>query len=125
MILLNDFFTIDEKTVSETEIKAQLHINAGHRIFEGHFPSQPVVPGVCMMQMIKEILETVLEKQTNLIEAAELKFLAVINPLHNNIVHTSIKYVDEQNGVIKINASIFKDELMHFKCKFSLQKTGA
>lgn len=124
-MLLNDFFTINDTTLSQTEIAAQLVINANHKIFEGHFPNQPVVPGVCMMQMIKEIVETVIEKQTNLIEAAELKFLAVINPLHNNLVHANIKYVEEENGVIKINASIYKDELMHFKCKLCLQKNSS
>lgn len=125
MILLNDFFTIEDKTVSDTEINAQIHINTTHHIFNGHFPNQPIVPGVCMMQMIKEITETVLEIQSNLTQAAELKFLAVINPQHNNLVHANIKYAEEENGVIKINASIYKNELVHFKCKFSLQKTGA
>lgn len=125
MILLNNFFTISEQAVSETDIKAELLIDTEHQIFTGHFPNQPVVPGVCMMQMIKEITELALEKQTNLIEAIELKFLAVINPQENNMVSAVIKYNTDEDGKIKINASIFKDELMHFKCKFSLQKTGA
>ena len=124
MILLNDFFTINDKVSSETEIWAELFINAGHKIFEGHFPNQPVVPGVCMMQMIKEILEEVIGKETNLITAAELKFLAVINPLENNLVHTSIKYASDENGAINISASLFKDELVHFKCKAQLQVCG-
>ena len=64
-MLLNDFFTINDKVSSETEIWAELYINATHKIFEGHFPNQPVVPGVCMMQMIKEILEQVIGKETD------------------------------------------------------------
>ena len=50
MILLNDFFTINDTVTSETEIWAELHINSNHKIFEGHFPNQPVVPVVCIMQ---------------------------------------------------------------------------
>ncbi len=121
MILLNDFFTISDKVSSETEIWAELFINADHKIFEGHFPKQPVVPGVCMMQMIKEIYEEVTGNPTNLVQAAELKFLAVINPLENNLVHASIKIAAEENGMININASIFKDDLVHFKCKAKFQ----
>ncbi|MBS1754357.1 MAG: 3-hydroxyacyl-ACP dehydratase [Ferruginibacter sp.] len=121
MILLNDFFTIDEKTVSDTEIKTQLHINAGHRIFEGHFPNQPVVPGVCMMQMIKEILEHILGKETNLVQATDMKFLAIINPQEKNLIQASIKYVASESGKISIQATLYKDELVHFKFKGQLQ----
>lgn len=121
MILLNDFFTINDTRSSETEIWAELFINAGHKIFEGHFPNQPVVPGVCQLQMIKEIVEQVLGKKTNLVQAADMKFLAVIDPQRNNLVHASIKYAADENGLINIAASIFKDELVHFKCKAQLQ----
>ena len=123
-MLLNDFFTISNKVYSATEIWAELFINADHRIFEGHFPNHPVVPGVCMMQMIKEILEEVLGKETNLVSAAELKFLAVINPQENNLIHASINYTTDENGSINITASLFKDELVHFKCKGQFQVSG-
>lgn len=124
MILLNDFFTISDKVSSDTEIWAKLFINADHNIFEGHFPNQPVVPGVCMMQMIKEIVEEVTGKQMNLVQAAELKFLAIINPKENNLVQATIKLTASENGVINIAASLFKDELIHFKCKAQLQLHG-
>lgn len=117
MILLNDFFTINDTVKSDTEIWAELHINSNHKIFEGHFPNQPVVPGVCMMQMIKEILESVIDKETNLVQAADMKFLAVINPLENNLVQASIKYTSDESGAVNVVASLFKDELVHFKFK--------
>ncbi|HSN61628.1 MAG TPA: hypothetical protein VLR49_11885 [Ferruginibacter sp.] len=116
-MLLNDFFTIDDTVSSATEIWAELRINSNHKIFDGHFPNQPVVPGVCMMQMIKEILEQVIDKKTSLVKAAEMKFLAIINPPENNLVHASIKYVADENGKLNIVASIFKDDLVHFKFK--------
>lgn len=124
MILLNNFFTINETVKSETEIWAELYINSNHKIFEGHFPNQPVVPGVCMMQMIKETLELVIGKETNLVQAADMKFLAVINPLENNLIHASIKYAADETGAINIVASLFKDELVHFKFKGQLEVSG-
>ena len=117
MILLNDFFNIRDKVTSKTEIWAELLINSNHKIFDGHFPNQPVVPGVCMMQMIKEITEEVVGKETNLVLAVDMKFLAVINPLENNLIHASIKYTTDESGAINIVASLFKDELVHFKFK--------
>ena len=121
MILLNDFFRISNTESSATEIWAELFINGDHKIFEGHFPSQPVVPGVCMMQMIKEIVEHITGRQTNLVQAADMKFLAVINPRENNLINASIKYTIGESGAIQIVASLFKDELLHFKCKAQLE----
>lgn len=124
-MLLNDFFTIRDTESSATEIWAELLINSNHKIFEGHFPNQPVVPGVCMMQMIKEILELIIGKETNLLHAADMKFLAVINPQENNLIHASIKYATDEAGVINIVASLFKDELVHFKFKGKFQVIGS
>ena len=123
-MLLNDFFTINDTESSASEIWAELVIKPDHKIFDGHFPNQPVVPGVCMMQMIKEIIELVLGKATNLVHAAEMKFMAVINPQENNLIQATIKYAADESGVINIQASLYKDELVHFKFKGQLQVSG-
>ncbi|MBK7375782.1 MAG: 3-hydroxyacyl-ACP dehydratase [Chitinophagaceae bacterium] len=107
-MLLNDFFTINTIETSDAEVKAELVIHAGHRIFDGHFPGQPVVPGVCMMQMVKEVLEQVLEKETMLSTAAEMKFLAVIDPTKNNSISAHIKYTREEDGTVKGTASLLR-----------------
>jgi 3-hydroxyacyl-[acyl-carrier-protein] dehydratase len=121
-MLLNNFFTISKLETNGFDIKADVVINAGHQIFEGHFPGQPVVPGVCMMQMVKEIMEEVLQKKSNLVKAHEMKFLAIIDPQQNNIIQARLKYAPGENDSITVSATLFKDELTHFKFKglFSL-----
>jgi len=119
-MLLNDFYTITELNPAEGAVEAELEINAGHPIFEGHFPGQPVTPGVCMMQMIKEIAEKATDRKLQLQKAAELKFLAVIDPQKNNRVRAKLNYAVNDDG-LQVIASIFKDELMHFKFKGSFR----
>jgi len=77
-----------------------------------------------MMQMIKEIIEQVLGKATNLVHAAEMKFMAIINPQVNNLIQATIKYSTDESGAINIVASLFKDELTHFKFKGQFQVSG-
>jgi 3-hydroxyacyl-[acyl-carrier-protein] dehydratase len=116
-MLQGDFFEITTVEVTGENVKADLVINAGHKIFEGHFPQQPVVPGVCMMHMIKEIIEQVIEKKTNLVSANEMKFLAIIDPVQNNNIQASLKYTTAIDGGIAVTATLFKDEVIHFKFK--------
>jgi 3-hydroxyacyl-[acyl-carrier-protein] dehydratase len=114
-MLQGDFFTISKLEEAGFDVKAELVINAGHKIFEGHFPNQPVVPGVCMMQMAKEVMEQVAKKKIKLIKAYEMKFLAIIDPRQNNIISASLKYAMEENGNLSVSATFFKNELTHFK----------
>jgi 3-hydroxyacyl-[acyl-carrier-protein] dehydratase len=116
-MLLNNFFSINTITSTGTDINASLEINAGHKIFEGHFPGQPVVPGVCMMQMVKEIVEKIIEKKTGLIKAHDIKFMAIIDPSQNNIINATLKYITGENGDLQVAATFFKEELVHFKFK--------
>jgi 3-hydroxyacyl-[acyl-carrier-protein] dehydratase len=116
-MLLNNFFTINDLEAEGFDIKATLIIKADHKIFEGHFPGQPVVPGVCMMQMIKEVMEKVMGKKTALSKAYDMKFLSVIDPSRNNHIQSVFKYSIEPEGNMLVNATLFKDELVYFKFK--------
>jgi 3-hydroxyacyl-[acyl-carrier-protein] dehydratase len=116
-MLQSDFFDISNLEITGSGVKAQLVINVGHKIFEGHFPGQPVVPGVCLMQMVKEIMEKVTGKKTDLIKAYEMKFLAIIDPRQNNIIQATLKYTIEANGTMSVIASLFTDAHIHFKFK--------
>ena len=115
-MLQDDFFNISNLTTTGFDVKTDLVINAAHKIFAGHFPGQPVVPGVCMMQMVKEIMEQVTAQKLNLIKAHEMKFLAIIDPQQNNIISAILKYSLE-NENMNVAATFFKDKLTHFKFK--------
>ena len=119
MILAGDFYSINDFHSSGNTVTAALEFNAAHEIFRGHFPQQPVVPGVCMMQVVKELTEQAVSKQLDLVTANELKFLAVIDPLTNNLITAELKYVEEVGGKINVVASLAKDSLIHFKFKGS------
>ena len=117
MLISVEFFKITKQESVELEIRAELEIHAGHKIFEGHFPGQPVVPGVCMMQMIKEIIETATGKTMNLIWAQEMKFLTMIDPRENKNIQAEIKYIIEENGNMKVTAKLYKEAITFFKFK--------
>lgn len=117
MILLNNFFTIQHLYTEQECIIADIEINENHKIFEGHFPGQPVVPGVCMMQMVKETLEEALEIKTNLSKALDLKFLLVINPLEIKRLQVKIKFSHPESEQYAVQAELVNAEKCFFKFK--------
>ncbi len=117
MLLLNHFFTIQCLYAEQSSITADIEINEKHKIFKGHFPGQPVVPGVCMMQIIKEILEEGLDITTKLSKASDLKFLSVINPVETKKLQVRIKYMQPANGQYYLQGELSNSEKCFFKLK--------
>ena len=111
-MLMNDFYTCQDMQQSDNEITCRLVFNADHDIFKGHFPGQPVVPGVCMMEIVKELLQDKLNTTLMLSKADNVKFLQLIIPG----IEPAIKITWKDNdGGYSVNA-IFKTEAAsHFK----------
>ena len=120
MILLNDFYSIIHQESAAGSVKAKLSINKTHKIFHGHFPGLPVVPGVCMVQMVREILEVSLDKTLKIETADNIKFLSVIDPRQHGEVSASIDYTEADNA-FSINATLFADQLIFLKLRATLR----
>ena len=79
-MLLNDFFIVDDWQPGDGLARAILRINWGHPIFEGHFPDRPVVPGACLLQIVKELMSMAIDSEVRLIRADQIKFISMIGP---------------------------------------------
>lgn len=117
MILKDDFYSIIQLTDADNTVQATLQLNPAHRIFEGHFPGQPVVPGVCMIQMVKELLEMASGKTLMLNQADSIKFLSVINPVDAILVQAQVQYSEKQNNELQVTASLHCEERICLKLK--------
>jgi 3-hydroxyacyl-[acyl-carrier-protein] dehydratase len=110
------FFTIRSIQKDETAAKLVIELNASHEIFKGHFPGRPIVPGACLLQMVKEMMEIILGCNLQLIRANQLKFLSPVDPVKQNILHAELTHtIDEKNGLI-VSAIIWNDTVVCFKC---------
>jgi len=120
-MLLNDFFSITDLKASDDSIQATVEINDAHKIFEGHFPGNPIVPGVCMVQMTKEIMSQVVNNDLQLDNANNIKFLSVINPNQNKTLHFDMSF-SEENGNLKVQNRIYFEDKNFFKFKGTFQR---
>lgn len=97
--LLHDFYQVlDLGETPEGRYHATLSLNPEHPIFGGHFPGAPVVPGVCMLQITKEMLERLCGRPTRLTEARNIKFMSILNPNENKTVRFELSYRTDDNG---------------------------
>jgi|SRR6185437_2695309 len=116
-MLKNKLFNITFSDHQEYTIHATLELDKNNEIFKGHFPGHPVLPGVCMLQMIKEVLEKTLTKDLMLTKADQIKFLRLIDPELDSSLQVAITYTTVEYNEIKVNASIIALNEICFKCK--------
>ena len=57
MELKNSLYQITGKETNGTAVSYDLQLDASHVIYQAHFPGEPITPGVCIIQMAKELLE--------------------------------------------------------------------
>ena len=120
--MLNSFYTILNSKSEDSSVCTEVELNADHEIFTGHFPNLPVVPGVCQVQMTTEILSKELNRKLRLINANNIKFLAIINPKENSNLQFDITY-SEEDGQIKAQNVISYDGKVFFKFRGSFVET--
>jgi 3-hydroxyacyl-[acyl-carrier-protein] dehydratase len=85
-----------------------------NKIFRGHFPGQPVLPGACMLQMVKEVLEDQLHPTYRLQKADNLKFLSLVDPQLHRTLYLDLNYTTDEN-VTRVNATVNTNEQPAFK----------
>jgi len=111
-MLIKEFYKIVNLYSSDSRIIATIKLNPDHEVYKGHFPTQPVVPGVIQLQIVKEILEEVLETKLFMGNIIQVKYLIPITPVENPELTFNITSKKTDSNNIKSTTSIgFNDNI--------------
>lgn len=112
-MVLKDFYKIiSEEKISDSKYNIIILVNEKHEIFKGHFPDNPIMPGVCMIQIIKDLVE-IITKNTLMIQTlSNVKFMALINPEDNPELCLELEITETEDGLIRAkNTTYFRDTI--------------
>lgn len=113
--MLEGLFDIQEQTSEGTKKSYQVKVNSAHVVFQGHFPDQPVLPGVAMVYLSRFLTEKNLGKSIKLKEAQQIKFLNLVDPrVTPEFIYTN-EILKEVDGVIYVKGEMRFNELTFFK----------
>jgi len=113
-------FAASQASESEQQVRAVTILNLQHPVFGGHFPGNPVVPGVCQVQMVRELVAKALEIPVKLYESDNIKFLSMINPVENPSIEFDIRIrpADKNQYVVHALIGSASSVFLKFKGKF-------
>ena len=125
MILKNSLYTIADKRMEGSGIFYQILLDKNHFIYKAHFPNEPITPGVCIIQIAKELLEDYLHEEYEISYIKNIKFLSVLSPLST----PSVAYVFDKITILpetnecKTQVQVQQDNALFAKLSMIFKKS--
>lgn len=123
-MLLKDFYKITSLDKNENQHRAIIVVNEKHEVFGGHFPGNPIMPGVCMMQIIKELTEQITGCKLTLQTLSNVKFMALINPDVTPELRLELDIQETEDGLVKVKNASYFNETTALKLSSVYKKTA-
>ena len=120
MTLKDSLYHITQKTGQRYEVL----LDEKHFIYQAHFPGEPVTPGVCIIQIAKELLEDHLQHDLVIRQVKNVKFLSVISPIKTpRVSYTFDKLsVLEETGECKVQIMVTAEEKVLAKLSMTVER---
>ena len=116
MRLKDNLYRVVTTEPTDDGFRCQIRLDADPVIYKAHFPQNPVTPGVCLMQMAKEMMEERLGRRLQQKEVPGMKFCRTITPdvepifIYSKLVadgdNVSVKVSVEANGIKYANMTL-------------------
>lgn len=119
MRLEGNFYTVIKREQIQTDtFVVEVLLHAEHPIYAGHFPTQAVVPGVCMLTVIRECLAELLGRSVKFASIKECKYLSALLPREDLKIRLTLMLLadmqlkcmvtrcDDDQTVIKLKADL-------------------
>jgi len=108
-MLYKDVYTI----IGRSDNGIRVRLLADSAIFKAHFPGNPVMPGVCQVGMVGELLEGMTGEGLSLSEIKDLKFMEALKPdpaPECTVVFDKMETVDDRlvvKGLVKSEERVY------------------
>jgi 3-hydroxyacyl-[acyl-carrier-protein] dehydratase len=120
MRLEDNFYKIHAIEQIENDYKIEVELMPTHPIYAGHFPEQPVVPGVCTLTIIRECIGKILSKSVSFATIKECKYVSALIPEEG--LKLIINLTLSADGGVKAVVERVSDNQIALKLKASLKQ---
>lgn len=116
--MFNNLYNI----VKEEENQTVIQLDKDNVIFKVHFEGNPILPGACMTEICRELIERKTNRILNIKNIKNIKFLQLISPESNSEVLFDINITESENKLqTKINISDTQEQQIFAKINMILE----
>ena len=100
------YSVVELRHENEEYIAAIVTFDPEHPVYGGHFPGQPVTPGVILIGMLRDLVQLAMAKPLMMTEARTVKFHQPLKPVIDQRVSVEISYQTVEPDVLAIKATV-------------------
>jgi 3-hydroxyacyl-[acyl-carrier-protein] dehydratase len=100
-------------------LRVSILILRDHPVYDGHFPGNPILPGVCTLQIAGELLSTYLDQKLMLIKSDSIKFISLVVPTENQLLDYEISFSSKEENILSVKCMVTCNEMEVLKMKGS------
>ena len=86
-------------------VSFSISLNRECPIYAAHFPGMPITPGVCILQMVEELLADYTHKKLQTTAIKNAKFLSMLKPT-DEVLEVNLFSVKQEDEKIKVQSTV-------------------
>ena len=119
MLFEGKLYSIRKMEDVDETLHVSILIIRDHPVFQGHFPDNPVLPGVCTLHIIGELLSKYLNLKLKLVKSENIKFINLVVPVENTILDYNFSISYKEENIVSVKCSVTNNEVEILKMKGS------
>ena len=116
-MLIENYYTVLSRQHQEDADVFHVSMNADCAVYKGHFPGEPISPGVCNIQMIKECLEEVVGQRLLLDTIQQCRLTTLVTPIAYPELDVRIQVVKRDAERVSFKAQLGQGEESYLELK--------
>ena len=114
-MLKDAFFSIMDFVDLENGRTWRIALNNAHPIFQAHFAGNPIMPGACIVQLIKELTSDYYSRTFFTRTVKNMKFLQAINPIESPEISVNLTFERKEEGCVAVSAFLKNGDKLFVK----------
>jgi len=106
MLFKDNLYSIVRQDIAEDVATFGLRLDADSVIYKAHFPSKPVTPGVCLIQIAEELFSISKAEAFEIERVKNVKFVSLLDPIASPEIEAKI------SGVVPAGEGEYKSSIV-------------
>lgn len=100
---MENYYRILSQAIGDNSAEFTIELCDDCPVYAGHFPGNPIAPGACNIEMVRECASIALNRDVRIAEIKLCKFLRIIRPSSNETLSLSLKF---ESNKLKTTVSV-------------------
>ena len=122
-MLKDNFFAILSSADAENSRNYRITLNGLHPVFQAHFAGNPMMPGSCIVQTIKELASEHFGRAFFVCAVKNMKFLHAINPFELPEISVQLTFTQQEDERISVAAVLYNGDKIFSKATLWMENS--